>query len=81
MLTGNDLGKLGNTEMLPLQIEIEEFMQHHRINAIFRLHVDPIERREALHFYAKEQLEKGKVHKAWKALLVDRLNTHNTDTE
>lgn len=81
VLTGNDLGKLGNTEMLPLQIEIEEFMQHHRINAIFRLHVDPIERREALHLYAKEQLEKGKVHKAWKALLVDRLNTHNTDTE
>ena len=81
VLTGNDLGKLGNTEMLPLQIEIEEFMQHHRINAIFRLHVDPIERREALHLYAKEQLDKGKVHKAWKALLVDRLNTHNTDTE
>jgi phenylalanyl-tRNA synthetase beta chain len=76
-----DLGKLGNTEMLPLQIEIEEFMQHHRINAIFRLHVDPIERREALHLYAKEQLDKSKVHKAWKALLVDRLNTHNTDTE
>jgi flavin reductase (DIM6/NTAB) family NADH-FMN oxidoreductase RutF len=81
VLTGNDLGKLGNTELLPLQSDVEEFMQHHRIQTIFRQYADPIERREALHQYAKEQLDKGKVHKAWKALLVDRLNTHSTDDE
>ncbi|MFM8565814.1 MAG: flavin reductase family protein [Bacteroidota bacterium] len=81
ILTGNDLGKLGNIEMLPLQSEVEEFMQHHRIQTIFRQYADPIERREALHQYAKEQLEKGKVRKAWKALLVDRLNTHSSDEE
>lgn len=81
VLTGNDLGKLGNVEMLPLQSEVEEFMEHHRILAIFRQYADPMERREALHHYAKEQLEKGKVRKAWKALLADRLNTHNTDEE
>lgn len=81
VLTGNDLGKLGNVEMLPMQSDVEEFMQHHRIQTIFRQYADPIERREALHLYAKEQLDKGKVHKAWKALLVDRLNTHSTDDE
>jgi hypothetical protein len=81
VLTGNDLGKLGNVEMLPMQSDVEEFMQHHRIQTIFRQYADPIERREALHQYAKEQLDKGKVHKAWKALLVDRLNTHSTDDE
>jgi flavin reductase (DIM6/NTAB) family NADH-FMN oxidoreductase RutF len=81
VLTGNDLGKLGNVELLPLQSDVEEFMQHHRIQSIFRQYADPIERREALHQYAKEQLDKGKVHKAWKALLVDRLNTHSTDDE
>lgn len=81
VLTGNDLGKLGNVEMLPMQSVVEEFMQHHRIQTIFRQYADPIERREALHQYAKEQLDKGKVHKAWKALLVDRLNTHSTDDE
>lgn len=81
VLTGNDLGKLGNVELLPLQSDVEEFMQHHRIQTIFRQYADPIERREALHQYAKEQLDKGKVHKAWKALLVDRLNTHSTDDE
>lgn len=81
VLTGNDLGKLGNVELLPLQSDVEEFMQHHRIQTIFRQYADPIERREALHQYAQEQLDKGKVHKAWKALLVDRLNTHSTDDE
>lgn len=81
VLTGNDLGKLGNIELLPLQSEVEEFMQHHRIQSIFRQYADPIERREALHQYAQEQLEKGKIRKAWKALLVDRLNTHHTDEE
>ena len=81
VLTGNDLGKLGNVELLPLQSEVEEFVAHHRIQAIFRQYADPIERREALHTYAKEQLEKGKVRKAWKTLLVDRLNTHHTDEE
>lgn len=81
VLTGNDLGKLGNVELLPLQSDVEEVMQHHRIQTIFRQYADPIERREALHQYAKEQLDKGKVHKAWKALLVDRLNTHSTDDE
>jgi flavin reductase (DIM6/NTAB) family NADH-FMN oxidoreductase RutF len=81
ILTGNDLGKLGNIEMLPLQSEVEEFMLHHRIQSIFRQYADPIERREALHQYAKEQLEKGKIRKAWKTLLVDRLNTHHSDEE
>ncbi len=81
VLTGNDLGKLGNIEMLPLQSEVEEFMQHHRMQTIFRQYADPIERREALHQYAKEQLDKGKVRKAWKTLLVDRLNTHSSDEE
>jgi flavin reductase (DIM6/NTAB) family NADH-FMN oxidoreductase RutF len=81
ILTGNDLGKLGNIEMLPLQSEVEEFMLHHRIQSIFRQYADPIERREALHQYAKEQLEKGKIRKAWKSLLVDRLNTHHSDEE
>ena len=56
-------------------------MQHHRMQTIFRQYADPIERREALHQYAKEQLDKGKVRKAWKTLLVDRLNTHSSDEE
>lgn len=74
ILSGNDLGKLGNVEVLPTDAEIEEFSQHHKIRDIFNTTDDGLERRELLHQYAKELLENGKVHKAWKALLVDKLN-------
>ncbi len=74
ILSGNDLGKLGNVEKLPTDEEIEEFVQHHRIQSILSETADAMERREMLHYYAKELLEDGKVQKAWKALLVDKLN-------
>ncbi|KAB2814102.1 flavin reductase family protein [Phaeocystidibacter luteus] len=74
ILSGNDLGKLGNVERLPLDAEIEEFSTHHRIQSIMSETTDGLERRELLHHYAKELLEEGKVEKAWKALLVDKLN-------
>lgn len=74
ILSGNDLGKLGNVERLPSDAEIEEFAAHHRIQSIMGETTDGLERRELLHHYAKELLEEGKVEKAWKALLVDKLN-------
>ncbi len=74
ILSGNDLGKLGNVEKLPTDEEIEEFYNHHRIQSILSETADAMERREMLHHYAKELLEDGKVSKAWKALLVDKLN-------
>lgn len=74
ILSGNDLGKLGNVESVPNDGEIEEFSKHHRIQSIMDSTTDGLERREMLHYYAKELLEEGKVEKAWKALLVDKLN-------
>lgn len=74
ILSGNDLGKLGNVEKLPSDAEIEEFSRHHNIESIMSSTTDGLERREMLHHYAKELLEEGKVEKAWKALLVDKLN-------
>lgn len=74
ILSGNDLGKLGNVEKLPSDAEIEEFSRHHKIESIMSSTTDGLERREMLHHYAKELLEEGKVEKAWKALLVDKLN-------
>lgn len=73
-LDGNDLGKLGNVEQLPTDAEIEEFSQHHRVRDILDNTSDGLEAREQLHQYAKELLDEGKVNKAWKALLVDRIN-------
>lgn len=74
ILSGNDLGKLGNVETLPSDAEISEFYEHRRIQDIMNETTDGMERRELLHYYAKELLEEGKVDKAWKALLVDKLN-------
>ena len=74
ILSGNDLGRLGNVEMTPSEEEVAEFATHRRIREIFNQTADRIERREMLHHYAKGALEAGKVKKAWKILLTDRLN-------
>lgn len=74
LLTGNDLGKLGNVENLPSDADIEEFAEHWRIKEIFSNSSDGMEAREQLHQYAQELLEQNKVQKAWKALLCDKLN-------
>lgn len=73
-LTGNDLGKLGNVEALPSEAELEEFNQHWRIREIYDNSADGWEAREKLHQFAHELLEQEKVGKAWKTLLVDKLN-------
>lgn len=73
-LDGNDLGKLGNVERMPSNEELEEFAKHPRITEILNNSSDGMEAREKLHEYAKELLDKDKVNKAWKALLIDKLN-------
>jgi flavin reductase (DIM6/NTAB) family NADH-FMN oxidoreductase RutF len=72
-LTGNDLGKLGNVEALPTDSELEEFADNYRVREIFGKY-DGLEVREELHQFAVELLKEGKVKKAWKALLIDKLN-------
>lgn len=76
ILTGNDLGMLGNIEKLPTREELVAFTNHPRVKDIFNSSADGLEAREKLHEYAHELLEKGKVNKAWKALLVDQFNTN-----
>lgn len=74
-LTGNDLGKLGNVEKLPSLAEIENFAnESYRVKEILNSSSDGIEAREALHQLGHEMLEENKVEKAWKVLLVDKLN-------
>ena len=72
-LDGNDLGKLGNVESLPSDAELEEFAQKYSVQEIFTKN-EGLEVREELHQLAKEALDEGKVNKAWKALLIDKLN-------
>ena len=69
VLTGNNLGQLGNVEKLPTAEEIENFKQH----AILELFDDyknkPDELRKHLHIMAKNLLAENKVAEAWKVLL------------
>ncbi len=74
ILSGNDLGKLGNVENLPTDEELQEFCETEPIKTILNNGGDALENREALHQYAKELLEENEVAAAWKALLCDKLN-------
>lgn len=70
VLTGNNLGRLGNIEVLPSSEVIEEFGQQPEILEMkARFKNDPESYIFHLHQYAKEVLEAGEVEKSWKILL------------
>ncbi len=70
ILTGNDLGKLGNIERLPTSHEIEEFANEPEVSAILEYFPDnPDEQIAELHKLAREFLDQGELEKAWKTLL------------
>ena len=72
VLTGNDLGLLGGVTVLPTEEEIEQKKNDFDIRRLLQNYADGIERREALHEVARELLENGHVHEAWKVLLIDK---------
>lgn len=66
VLTGNDLGILGNVETLPTQTEIEAFHQTENYqNLIKRFEV----KNKSRHLLVKHLLNEKKVHEAWMVLL------------
>lgn len=65
ILTGNDLGRLGNVEMLPNREEISVFVKE---NPDIQIMVEG-GRTEEMHRKAKEYLEKEQPAEAWKILL------------
>ena len=74
ILTGNDLGKLGNVERLPEAAEIESILkEEYDVRAIVESGADGMEKREALHELAQKYLEENRVIDAWKVLLQDKL--------
>ncbi|MDB5012521.1 MAG: Flavin reductase like domain protein [Daejeonella sp.] len=71
ILTGNDLGQLGNVESLPSEEEVEEMMLDSDIRDLLNNTIgDPNTRTIALHTKAKELLVNGEVITAWKVLLI-----------
>jgi flavin reductase (DIM6/NTAB) family NADH-FMN oxidoreductase RutF len=67
VLTGNNLGMLGNSSVLPI---VREPLYDDRLSTLLREHDnDGRALQYALHVYAKELLDAGDVEKAWGVLL------------
>lgn len=70
VLTGNNLGQLGNVEHMPSESEVEQYKQS---GAILDLYEDFKHSKEGLtvhlHTVAKRLLDENKVDEAWKVLL------------
>lgn len=64
ILTGNDLGKLGNVEKLPLQEEINTFVAEHELEE-FLSESTP----DKIHVVAQDYLKKDETTSAWKILM------------
>lgn len=73
VLTGNNLGRLGNCEKLPEPIEIQQYSQDETIQEMkLRFKNDRESFDFHLHEYAKQVLESGDVQTAWKILLQEQ---------
>jgi flavin reductase (DIM6/NTAB) family NADH-FMN oxidoreductase RutF len=67
ILTGNNLGLLGNVHEMPA---IDPAWHDDRLKTIFQYYsINPEEMEKELHVYAKELLDHGKVKEAWQVLL------------
>ncbi len=67
MLTGNNLGQLGNVHEMPF---VDPAFTDDRLKDIIQYYsINPDEMEKELHFYAKELLAEGKVNEAWQVLL------------
>tara|TARA_R110001583_G_scaffold49099_1_gene153771 strand:- start:30105 stop:30965 length:861 start_codon:yes stop_codon:yes gene_type:complete len=62
VLTGNDLGMLGNVESFPPKVDVDKFAKEHPLN----VGLNSVKK----HTFAKAFLEKNDVVSAWKALLM-----------
>lgn len=70
ILTGNNLGRLGNVMELPTEDEVRIFSDSEEIREIrIRFKNDSESWLDHLHLRAKEELESGNVSTAWKILL------------
>lgn len=72
ILTGNNLGLLGNSTSIPL---VSGILYDDRLSQIIRDYgSDEAGKENALHLYAKDLLDSGDVDKAWQILLASDVN-------
>ncbi|TVR78456.1 MAG: flavin reductase family protein [Chitinophagaceae bacterium] len=72
ILSGNDLGQLGNVEKIPTPLTSDEIQTDDYLRDAFeRLKNDPETLSFHLHKYAKELIKNNQIEAAWKVLLID----------
>jgi len=69
VLTGNDLGKLGNVELLPDETEVNEYKLLELSEMFISLEDNPGELEIELHKHARRLLAENRTLEAWKTLL------------
>ena len=69
ILSGNNLGQLGNVESLPNETEVNDFKLIELADTFVEFENDAIALEKTLHEKAKQYLKEGKVNDAWKTLL------------
>ncbi|HLW30370.1 MAG TPA: flavin reductase family protein [Brumimicrobium sp.] len=69
ILSGNDLGKLGSSEALPNETDVNEFKLIELSELFVTLENEPAKLELELHKLAKIYLEKNEIEDAWKTLL------------
>jgi flavin reductase (DIM6/NTAB) family NADH-FMN oxidoreductase RutF len=70
ILTGNNLGQLGNVEKLPDTEQINSYKNSEVLKEVLELYgKNATELKKQIHALAKQLLEKGKVQEAWATLL------------
>lgn len=70
VLTGNNLGQLGNVEVLPTDEETEAYAQSPEIKDLLDATIGDSQTREMqLHLKARQLLDEGRVEEAWKVLM------------
>ncbi len=69
ILTGNDLGMLGNVEALPNETDVNDYRLVELSDLFVSLEDKPKELEQALHEHARKLLAENKVDEAWMTLL------------
>ena len=69
VLSGNDLGHLGNVESLPDETEVNEYKLTELADLFVELEDESAKLEQRLHQIAKEKIAKGNIDAAWKTLL------------
>ena len=69
ILSGNDLGQLGNVEELPNETDVNEYKLIDLSEVFMDLEGEPAKLEQTLHQRAKDLLAEGKVDEAWMTLL------------